>query len=82
MRLPQKDKSKTEQSMLHIRELKNKKVSLKKKKKRSSFTLELSSIEDTHAGLASSSRAFHSATTETWSAGKEGDGGTLHLERT
>lgn len=81
MRLPQKDKSKTEQSMLHIRELKNKK-SLLKKKKRSSFTLELNSIEDTHAGLASSSRAFHSATTETWAAGKEGDGGTLHLEQT
>lgn len=63
--------------MLHIKAPKNKKGLPKKKK--SSFILELSSIQNIHIGFASNSRAIHSATTDSQAAGEERDGGTYSL---
>ena len=61
--------------MLHIKAPKNKKGGFKK----ASFILELSSVQNIHVGLASNSRAIHSATTGSWAADEEGDGGTYSL---
>lgn len=57
--------------MLHIKAPKNKKALFK----RSSFALELSSVQNIHIDLASNSRVTHSATTDSRAAGEEGGGG-------
>jgi len=59
--------------MLHIKAPKNKKGIYKK----NSFTLEISSVQNIHIVLASNSRAIHSATTDSWAAGEQGDGTSI-----